>query len=150
MLLISLVTTLLLYNGSATPKPKDIGDYFVQVFAPETATYYETTIDLGAFTIAPNTHLLSITVTGKKQSVTLPGDQFVYDIYVPTSDNAVTVSATAADPRATITGLGVYRLHPNIPTTITITVKAVNGATREYKINILRVLGQGNSVIRLE
>jgi len=139
-----------IYNGKSSPLPKEIGDYFVSVNATETPTYYAAKIDLGLFIITPNTNLLSITITGKKSSLTLPGTQYEYDIFVPTSDNNISITATPADPSVKITGTGTYKLHPNNPTTITITVTAKNGQTTIYKLNILRVLGDGNNVIRLE
>jgi len=138
-----------LYNGLVAA-PKEKGDYCVSVFAEETATYQETEIVLGLFPIMPKTNLLSITIAGKKESVTLPGgEQFEFNIYMPTSSNTVTVSATPADPSAVITGLGTYTLHPSNPMTITVTVK-VGAASTVYKLNIVRVLGDGNGVISIE
>jgi len=137
------------YNGSISPKPKEIGDYFVTVRGDETETYYAAQFNLGAFTISPNANLFSITVTGKKSSLDLPGDQYVYDILVPTHDNRVTITAIPADPRSTVTGTGVYDLQPNESKTVILTVTTVAGTKQVYTINLIRETGQGNNVIRL-
>ncbi len=135
-----------LYNGSSDA-PRVKGDYEVTALIGETGNYNYTEIMLGTFKIEPSAKLIDVTVSGKKESKTLSGDQLTYTLSVPTNINQLTISAIQLDPDAEIAGLGTYKLNPNKATTIQLTVTTQNGTSLVYTINVVRVTGNGNGVI---
>lgn len=86
---------------------------------------------------SPNNILESLVVNGYNLTPTFNKFTQSYDLIVPNSVGSIRVSATALDSNATITGTG------NIPlnvgnNTINIVVRAKNGDTRTYTLNVVR------------
>ena len=67
-------------------------------------------------------------------------DTETYDLIVDTSVSSVTVQATAADSKATVSGTGSIALNGD-STDIQVTVQAENGAVRTYTIHVARQSG---------
>ena len=86
---------------------------------------------------SPNYMLKTLAVSG--QSLTPTFDMYTtsYSLIVDHTVSSVTVSATALDSKATVSGNGNVNL--NVGTNkVTVTVKAQNGQTRSYTITIVR------------
>lgn len=86
---------------------------------------------------SPNNILDSLTVNGYNLTPTFNRFTQSYDLIVPNHVSSIGVSAAAIDSNATISGTG------NIPlnvgnNTINIVVRAKNGDTRTYTINVVR------------
>lgn len=86
---------------------------------------------------SPNNKLSSLGVNGLALTPTFNRDVTSYDLIVDTSVSEVTISASALDSKASISGGGTVNLQSGI-NDIKVSVKAQNGAVREYVIRVVR------------
>lgn len=102
---------------------------------------------------SPNNKLSGLGADGFVLTPSFSRDTETYDLIVDTSVSSVTVQATAADSKATVSGTGSIALNGD-STDIQVTVQAENGAVRTYTIHVARQsggavasgsLGQGTS-----
>lgn len=84
----------------------------------------------------PNNYLKDLTIDGK----TVDGfnyDKYSYDVTVGSNVNTVKIDATKISSESAISGLGTINVGAN--TGVEVIVKAANGRTRTYKINITKL-----------
>ncbi len=86
---------------------------------------------------SPNYMLKSLSVTGQNLTPTFDKYTTEYSLIVPNDITSVTIAATALDSNASITGTGKVNLKVGSNKS-SIVVKAGNGTTRTYTINIIR------------
>lgn len=86
---------------------------------------------------SPNNKLSSLGVNGLALTPTFNKDVTSYDLIVDTSVSEVTISASVLDSKASISGGGTVNLQSGI-NDIKVSVKAQNGAVREYVIRVVR------------
>ena len=84
----------------------------------------------------PNNYLKSLSINGSSVGE-FDGGVTNYNYYVKAGVNSVTISASSVNSSASISGTGYVSLTSD-NTTHNIVVKAANGATRTYTINIIR------------
>ena len=90
----------------------------------------------------PNYMLKSLSVSGYSLTPTFSKYTTSYSLIVPNSVKSVKLSATAIHSKATVSGTGTVTLKTGT-NKASITVKAENGATRTYTVNIVREKGDG-------
>lgn len=93
----------------------------------------------------PNNYLQSLNVAGYTldQPFTLGDDgSKTYTLSVSSSVSNIQVNATPVSSSATVSGAGGYNLSSG-QNTITVTVKAANGSTRNYQLVVTRGAGTG-------
>lgn len=88
----------------------------------------------------PNNKLSGITIDGFAYSPSFDKDTNAYTLIVDPSVSAVNVRATALNSEASISGTGNISLN-DVSTTVTITVTAGNGTTRQYTLTINKQSG---------
>lgn len=86
---------------------------------------------------SPNNKLSGLSVAGFALTPTFSRDTTSYDLIVDHSVSSVTVSATAIDSRAQVTGGGTIQLAAG-SNEIRIVVRAENGGERAYVIHVVR------------
>ena len=103
--------------------------FYIPVFQnmPETTT-------LPTKTGWPNNYLKSLSINDKPIAG-FDGDITEYNYYLDVNTTKVKLSAEPVSSRTNITGVGEFPITEN--TTKIITVKAQNGNTKEYKINVI-------------
>lgn len=84
----------------------------------------------------PNNYLKTLSINGNDVT-NFDGGVTSYNYYVSGDTNNVTISATTVNDNASISGAGYVSLNSN-NTTRYITVKAQNGETRTYTLNIIK------------
>ena len=84
----------------------------------------------------PNNYLKSLSINGTNVS-NFDGGNTNYNYYVSGSVSSVTISAMAVNSNASISGAGYVSLNSGT-TTRNIVVKAQNGETRTYTLNIIK------------
>ena len=84
----------------------------------------------------PNNYLKSLTINGVSVS-SFDGGVTNYNYYVSSDTNSITISASAVNSNASISGTGYVSLTSD-NTVRNVVVKAQNGDTRTYTINIIR------------
>lgn len=89
---------------------------------------------------SPNNKLRSLSVDGLSLTPTFQKDITKYDLIVDSSVSQIAVQAQAIDSAATVLGAGAVQLSEGNQE-IRITVKAQNGAQREYVIYVARQSG---------
>jgi len=82
-----------------------------------------------------NNYLKSLSVEGYELSPNFLQDNSEYNLIVPNEVRKIKLNATKADSRSSITGIGEIELEEG-ENQLIVAVKAENGATREYVINI--------------
>lgn len=93
----------------------------------------------------PNNYLQSLDVAGYtlNQPFALGDDgSRTYTLSVPASVSSIQVNASPVSSSATVSGAGGYSLSSG-QNTITVTVRAANGSTRNYQIIVTRGAGTG-------
>lgn len=91
---------------------------------------------------SPNNALSSLKVSGYNLTPTFSKFVYDYDLIVKNTVSSITVSATALDSSATVSGTGKKSLKVG-SNNINITVKAKNGAVRTYTIVVARKNSSG-------
>ncbi|MBQ3665603.1 MAG: cadherin-like beta sandwich domain-containing protein [Lachnospiraceae bacterium] len=86
---------------------------------------------------SPNNVLNTLTVDGYTLTPTFSKFTQEYDLIVENSVSSIKVNASAVDGRASVTGTGTISLKVGV-NTVRIVVKAVNGDSRTYTINVVR------------
>ncbi len=89
---------------------------------------------------SPNNKLSALGVDGFALTPTFNRDTESYDLIVDPSVASVSVSATAIDSKATISGTGTVDLQSGT-NEITVAVKAANGNIRNYVLHVVRQSG---------
>lgn len=89
---------------------------------------------------SPNNKLSALGVDGFALTPTFSRDTESYDLIVDPSVASVTVSATAIDSKASVSGTGTVDLQSGT-NEITIVVKAENGNVRNYVLHVVRQSG---------
>ena len=93
---------------------------------------------------SPNNKLASLSVEGYNISPSFNADTNTYDLIVDSSVSSVKVNAGSVDSKASVSGTGTINLS-QANTQVSIEVRAENGTTRKYVINIVKKNGGGNS-----
>ena len=93
---------------------------------------------------SPNNKLASLSVEGYNISPSFNADTSTYDLIVDSSVSSVKVNAGSMDSKASVSGTGTINLS-QANTQVSIEVRAENGTTRKYIINIVKKNGGGNS-----
>ena len=93
---------------------------------------------------SPNNKLASLSVEGYNISPSFNTDTSTYDLIVDSSVSSVKVNAGSMDSKASVSGTGTINLS-QANTQVSIEVRAENGTTRKYVINIVKKNGGGNS-----
>ena len=93
---------------------------------------------------SPNNKLASLLVEGYNISPSFNADTSTYDLIVDSSVSSVKVNAGSVDSKASVSGTGTINLS-QANTQVSIEVRAENGTTRKYVINIVKKNGGGNS-----
>ncbi len=93
---------------------------------------------------SPNNKLASLSVEGYNISPSFNADTSTYDLIVDSSVSSVKVNAGSVDSKASVSGTGTINLS-QANTQVSIEVRAENGTTRKYVINIVKKNGGGNS-----
>ncbi len=93
---------------------------------------------------SPNNKLASLSVEGYNISPSFNADTSTYDLIVDSSVSSVKVNAGSMDSKASVSGTGTINLS-QANTQVSIEVRAENGTTRKYVINIVKKNGGGNS-----
>ena len=93
---------------------------------------------------SPNNKLASLSVEGYNISPSFNADTSTYDLIVDLSVSSVKVNAGSVDSKASVSGTGTINLS-QANTQVSIEVRAENGTTRKYVINIVKKNGGGNS-----
>jgi mannan endo-1,4-beta-mannosidase len=89
--------------------------------------------------LSVNADLSALTVDGGTLSPAFDAATTAYTVSVPNSVKTVTVSGTAADSNATVSGIvTLSELVAGTPQTATITVTAPSGATKVYTVEVTR------------
>lgn len=91
---------------------------------------------------SPNNILESLVVNGYNLTPTFNKFTQSYDLIVPYTVDSIGISATALDSNATISGTGNISLNVG-NNTINVVVKAKNGDTRTYTLNVVRSSDNG-------
>ena len=91
----------------------------------------------------PNNYLKSLSINGSNVS-SFDGGVTNYNYYVKSDVNSVTISAATVNSNASISGTGYVSLTSD-NTSHNITVKAQNGDTRTYRVNIIREPSSNNN-----
>lgn len=86
---------------------------------------------------SPNNKLSSLSVEGYTLTPTFNMDTESYDIIVNPSVGTISVSASAIDSKAVVSGTGMVNLQSG-NNTVKIEVKAENGDVRTYQLNVVR------------
>lgn len=84
----------------------------------------------------PNNYLKSLSINNSNVP-SFDGGVTNYNYYVPSNTTSVTIKATAVNNNASISGAGYVSINSDT-TKKEIVVKAQNGSTRKYTINIIR------------
>lgn len=92
---------------------------------------------------SPNNKLASLSVEGYNISPSFNADTSTYDLIVDSSVSSVKVNAGSVDSKASVSGTGTINLS-QANTQVSIEVRAENGTTRKYVINIVKKNGGGN------
>ncbi len=87
---------------------------------------------------SPNNVLSKLEIAGQSLTPTFSKFTTEYSLVVEYEVTSIDISATAIASSATITGTGTHNLNEG-SNTVAITVKAENGATRTYNIEIVRL-----------
>lgn len=90
-----------------------------------------------------NTNLKKIELSSG--NLTFKPDVFEYQVTVENSVNEIEIKAEVEDEKATVEGTGKHVLTIG-PNEVTLTVKAEDGTTKEYKLTILRKMKEVSSV----
>lgn len=90
----------------------------------------------------PNNMLKSLSVDNHSLTPSFDKDVVNYNLIVSNSVNSITVNAASLHSGATVSGTGTINLSGGM-NTVKIAVKAQNGTTKEYVINVAREGGQG-------
>lgn len=90
-----------------------------------------------------NNYLKSLTIDSKSVS-SFSGSNQNYNYYVDSNVNSVNIGATALKTTSSVSGTGKINLTSST-TSQNIVVKAQNGATRTYKVNIIKVVNTSSS-----
>jgi putative uncharacterized protein (fragment) len=93
---------------------------------------------------SPNNKLASLSVEGYNISPSFNADTSTYDLIVDSSVSSIKVNAGSVDSKASVSGTGTINLS-QANTQVSIEVRAENGTTRKYVINIVKKNGGGNS-----
>lgn len=93
---------------------------------------------------SPNNKLASLLVEGYNISPSFNADTSTYDLIIDSSVSSVKVNAGSVDSKASVSGTGTINLS-QANTQVSIEVRAENGTTRKYVINIVKKNGGGNS-----
>lgn len=93
---------------------------------------------------SPNNKLASLSVEGYNISPSFNADTSTYDLIVDSSVSSIKVNAGSMDSKASVSGTGTINLS-QANTQVSIEVRAENGTTRKYVINIVKKNGGGNS-----
>ena len=93
---------------------------------------------------SPNNKLASLSVEGYNISPSFNADTSTYDLIVDSSVSSVKVNAGSVDSKASVSGTGTINLS-QANTQVSIEVRAENGTSRKYVINIVKKNGGGNS-----
>ena len=93
---------------------------------------------------SPNNKLASLSVEGYNISPSFNADTSTYDLIVDSSVSSVKVNAGSMDSKASVSGTGTINLS-QANTQVSIEVRAENGTTRKYVINVVKKNGGGNS-----
>lgn len=100
---------------------------------------------------SPNNKLSGLGAEGYSLTPSFSRDTESYNLIVDTSVSSITVTASAADSRASVTGTGTVALQGG-SNDITVTVTAQNGSTRIYTIHVVKqdggpTAGNGSSPV---
>lgn len=85
---------------------------------------------------SPNNYLSSLSINGSNVT-NFDGGNTNYNYYVKAGTNSITIATTTVNGNASVSGTGYVSLTSD-NTVHSVTVKAQNGATRTYTINIIR------------
>ncbi len=94
---------------------------------------------------SPNNKLSALSVSGYSLTPTFQMDTESYDVVVDETTTEITITATAADSAATISGTGTFQLSSGV-NTFEVVVTAENGTTRTYEINVAGSAGASTTV----
>lgn len=86
---------------------------------------------------SPNNILKTLTIDGYNLTPTFSKFTQEYDLVVKNNVTSINVNATAADSNSKVTGTGNIALKVGV-NTVKVVVKAANGDTRTYTINVVR------------
>ena len=86
---------------------------------------------------SPNNILKTLTIDGYNLTPTFSKFTQEYDLVVKNNVTSINVNATAADSNSEVTGTGNIALKVGV-NTVKVVVKAANGDTRTYTINVVR------------
>lgn len=86
---------------------------------------------------SPNNKLNSLSISGQELTPSFNLDVTSYDLIVDNNVKSLTVSASAYDSKAQISGIGTQNLNVG-SNKITIKVTAENGSVRDYTITVVR------------
>lgn len=89
-------------------------------------------------TKASDSSLSSLSVEGFALSPAFSSSVTSYSVEIPFSVENITISATANDPKAAVTGTGTAALQAGTTTVCKVVVKAQNGSTTTYEIRASR------------
>ena len=93
---------------------------------------------------SPNNKLASLSVEGYNISPSFNADTSTYDLIVDSSVSSINVNAGSIDSKASVSGSGTVNLS-QANTQVSIEVRAENGTTRKYVINVVKKNGGGGS-----
>ena len=93
---------------------------------------------------SPNNKLASLSVEGYNISPSFNADTSTYDLIVDSSVSSIKVNAGSIDSKASVSGSGTVNLS-QANTQVSIEVRAENGTTRKYVINVVKKNGGGGS-----
>lgn len=82
-----------------------------------------------------NANLSSLSVSDGELNPVFDANTTTYNVSVPNTVNSVTISATAADSKADVGGIGTFSVIEGT-NTFTISVTAENGTTKSYVLNV--------------
>ena len=88
-----------------------------------------------------NANLASLTVNAGALSPAFSAGQTSYAVTVPNSVSSITIGATAADSKATVSGTGAKNLNVG-SNKFSVVVKAESGATKTYTVTVTRQAAQ--------
>ena len=88
--------------------------------------------------------LKSLSVTGYSIEPTFDSDVLNYEVYIPSTENKITINASANSSKATVSGAGEIDIVENT-TVITITVKSEVGDERKYVLTIIKNTNNDNN-----
>ena len=91
----------------------------------------------------PNNYLKSLSINGIEVS-NFDGGNTSYNYYVSSNTNSVTISSTLVNGNASVSGTGYVSLSSD-KTVRNIVVKAQNGDTRTYTLNIIKQASSGDN-----